>query len=96
MSAAVGGMAKDRKPLASSQNFLSFGKKAGQAVKPVDHQPQYLRDALSMYAAPPVGEVTIENFERYAMDRLRGAPASPANRLACHTLSLHNVLQLDG
>ncbi len=28
--------------------------------------------ALSMYAAPPEGEIALEEFERFALDRLKG------------------------
>ena len=33
--------------------------------------------ALSMYADLPDGEIAIEEFERFAMDRLRGEACSP-------------------
>lgn len=35
------------------------------------------RVALSMYADLPDGEIAIEEFERFAMDRLRGEACSP-------------------
>lgn len=31
---------------------------------------------ISMYTEPPPGEVCIEDFERFAIDRLRGASSS--------------------
>lgn len=38
---------------------------------------------LSMYAAPPVEEVTLEDFEGFAIDRLRGAaPSLPPQHAA--------------
>ena len=32
---------------------------------------------LTMYRQPPSGEVSVEEFEKYALDRLRGEPAFP-------------------
>ncbi len=36
---------------------------------------------INMYLEPPPGEVTIEDFEGLAVDRLRGAHASPVQHL---------------
>jgi hypothetical protein len=38
---------------------------------------------LSMYAAPPAGEVVLEDFERFAIARLRGAPPRSPEAQAC-------------
>ena len=42
---------------------------------------------LSMYASPPEGEVVIEEFERFAIARLRGEWCS-RHRIAGHTLHM--------
>ena len=38
-------------------------------------KPRRPTGELSMYAEPPEGEVAIEEFERVALDRLRGEPS---------------------
>lgn len=35
-----------------------------------------------MYKEAPAGEVSVEEFEKYALDRLRGAPAAGLARMA--------------
>lgn len=50
--------------------------------KPVAH-PQgkigladvHSQSKLSLYLVPPVGEITVEELELYAIDRLKGIPA---------------------
>lgn len=37
---------------------------------------------LTMYKEAPAGEVSVEEFEKYALDRLRGAPAAGLARMA--------------
>ena len=53
------------------------------APEPVTHQ------RISMYREPPSGEVCIEEFETFAIDRLRGTdncPSSPYCSLSNHKL----------
>ena len=38
-------------------------------------KPRRPTGELSMYTDPPEGEVAIEEFERVALDRLRGEPS---------------------
>ena len=50
---------------------------AAVAVDPASAaKPRRPTGELSMYAEPPEGEVAIEEFERCALDRLRGDPRS--------------------
>lgn len=47
-------------------------KEALRGVQPEKEKAQRASLALSMYTDLPDGEVAIEEFERFAMDRLRG------------------------
>ena len=48
---------------------------------------------LQMYAAAPTLELSIEDFEAYAIDRLQGTRASPALRCAALVLRFLLVLR---
>lgn len=48
------------------------GDAAHQLADATARAAQLSRVALSMYADLPDGEIAIEEFERFAMDRLRG------------------------
>ena len=55
--------------------FLSAGavKTTKQLIQDaLPAKAQRSKVALSMYSDPPDGEIAIEEFERFAMDRLRG------------------------
>ena len=43
-----------------------------QQQQPQKHPSWSCTSGISMYREPPPGEVCIEEFERYAIDRLRG------------------------
>lgn len=50
-------------------------KKAGSTVDTasgVKINASYLNSRLSLYLVPPVGEITVEELELYAIDRLKG------------------------
>lgn len=55
--------------------FLAAGAVGGVRKVAEDAAPgrvQRAKEALSMYSDMPDGEIAIEEFERFAMDRLRG------------------------
>lgn len=73
MEATAGGWMKKQTKQTKSLFANAANKKPGAAGGGTPSaEPSYKRDALSMYQVPPQGEVTIEQFERFAMDRLRG------------------------
>jgi hypothetical protein len=45
---------------------------------------------LTMYKEAPSGEVSVEEFEKYALDRLRGAELITANISESHTDSAYD------
>ena len=62
-----------------AQNTSKVLKSVASAAKgdPVSTaKPRRPVGELSMYAAAPEGEVAIEEFERFALDRLRGEEPS--------------------
>lgn len=65
---AAGAVGGARRPLAEVQQPKGGGKAGGggKAALP-----------LSMYGELPEGEIAIEEFERFALDRLRGEAAQP-------------------
>lgn len=46
--------------------------RVGEQAPEQDFKQLEVRHGLSFYLDPPQGEVAIEEFERFAMDRLRG------------------------
>lgn len=55
----------------ASNKILSSAKAAALDIvsKP---QQRSCRSALSMYSEMPTGEIALEEFERFALDRLKG------------------------
>ncbi len=59
-------------------------KQQARTIKPAADKPSEVvtQYCISLYKEPPSGEVCIEEFERFAIDRLRGVCIS---MLACGT-----------
>lgn len=58
----------------ASNKVLSSTAKASAALKVQQHQynKHGRLGALSMYIEPPHGDIALEEFERFALDRLKG------------------------
>jgi hypothetical protein len=57
-------------------NFLNSAARTGGGVAVTSSPSLHVRAALSdlsMYRDRPTGEISLEEFESYALDRLRGA-----------------------
>ena len=61
-------------------NAVQTRKLVQEATKAQATKAQRSRVALSMYSDLPEGEIAIEEFERFAMDRLRGEQAAGRGR----------------
>lgn len=56
---------------------------------PAAEAMESIAQRISMYIDPPLGEVTIEDFERFAVDRLRGDHcARSREKMLCCSVSL--------
>lgn len=68
------------------QNFDRVDPKRKNTIDPKKRQfadPTYKTQEyphrLSFYEVPPTAEITLEQFEQWAIDRLRGVSFSPTN-----------------
>lgn len=61
-------------------------KSAGTASTPQTERSATSSGRLSFYQTPPSSIISIEDFEQYAVDRLRGGPAAHLHclHLACN------------
>ena len=55
---------------------------------PAAEAMESIAQRISMYIDPPQGEVTIEDFERFAVDRLRGDHRACSEEMLCCSVSL--------
>lgn len=65
-----------------------------EQLKDAAAQSEKAQPGVSMYTALPDGEVAIEEFERFAMDRLRGAWAGPAGCGSSATRLAQAIIEL--
>ena len=54
------------------------GSQAAKDVGKVDIKAERVKSLLSMYGEPPSGEIRMEEFESYSIDRLMGTYRQPA------------------
>ena len=54
------------------------GSQAAKDVGKVDIKAERVKSLLSMYGEPPSGEIRMEEFEAYSIDRLMGTYRQPA------------------
>ena len=54
------------------------GSQAAKDVGKVDIKAERVKSLLSMYGEPPSGEIRMEQFEAYSIDRLMGTYRQPA------------------
>ena len=59
------------------RNTIDHKKK--QFANPTYKSHEYLH-RLNLYEVPPTAEITLEEFEQWAIDRLRSTPASKEDR----------------
>ena len=58
--------------VASNKVINSSAKAAALATTSKPQQQRSSRSTLSMYTEVPSGEIALEEFERFALDRLKG------------------------
>ena len=63
---------------------------------PAAEAMESIAQRISMYIDPPLGEVTIEDFERFAVDRLRGdhRARSREEMLCCSVSRVRQVFKM--